>query len=258
MGRYIEFIKKNSFLFEELVKRDFKKKYKRTVLGMFWSMLSPLMTLLVMALVFTKFFGRDTPHYIIYLFAGNLIFSYFKESTTGGMGALVSNSGIISKVNVPKYLFVFAKNVSVLINFLLTLAIFFIFALFDGVDFGLHLITLIYPVICLLIFNLGMGLILSAMYVVFKDIQYLYDIFSMLLMYLSAIFYTVDIFEPTIQKLFYLNPLYCFISYFRTVVIDGVYASVELNLLCLFYAMASMIIGSWVYKKYNYRFIYYM
>ena len=81
----VQKLKKYQFLFEELVKRDFKKKYKRTVLGMAWSVLSPLLMLLVMKLVFTQFFGRNTPHYTIYLFCGNIVFSYFNDSTTQGM-----------------------------------------------------------------------------------------------------------------------------------------------------------------------------
>ena len=105
-------IKQNRFLFEELVKRDFTKKYKRTVLGMLWSILGPLMTLGVMALVFTQFFGRNMEHYVIYMFCGNLLFSYFKESTNGGMTALQANAKIFSKINVPKYMFVLSKNVS--------------------------------------------------------------------------------------------------------------------------------------------------
>lgn len=117
-------LKKHQFLFEELVKRDFKKKYKRTVLGMLWSILSPLLTLLVMRLVFTQFFGRGTPHYTTYLFCGNLVFSYFNESTREGMSSLMSNARIFTKVNVPKYLFLFSKNVQTLINFCLTLCVF--------------------------------------------------------------------------------------------------------------------------------------
>ena len=107
-------IKQNRFLFEELVKRDFAKKYKRTILGMLWSVLGPLMTLGVMALVFTQFFGRSMEHYIIYLFCGNLLYNFFKESTSTGMTALYDNSGIFSKVNVPKYMFLLSKNVSAL------------------------------------------------------------------------------------------------------------------------------------------------
>ena len=120
-------LKAYRFLFEELVKRDFKKKYKRTVLGMAWSILSPLMMLLVMKMVFTQFFGRNYPHYTIYLFCGNLVFSYFNESTSQGMFSLIGNASIFTKVNIPKYLFLFSKNVQTLINFGLTLGVFFFF-----------------------------------------------------------------------------------------------------------------------------------
>ena len=125
--KMLETLKKHQFLFEELVKRDFKKKYKRTILGMAWSILSPMLTLLVMRLVFTRFFGRMTAHYTTYLFCGNLVFSYFNESTSQGMSALMGNAGIFTKVNIPKYLFLFSKNVQTLINFGITLPVLFLF-----------------------------------------------------------------------------------------------------------------------------------
>ena len=100
-----ERLKKNQFLFEELVKRDFKQKYKGTVLGMAWSVLAPLLNLLVMRLVFTQFFGRDMEHYTTYLFCGTLVWSYYRESTRGGMNALVSNANVFTKIKLPKYLF---------------------------------------------------------------------------------------------------------------------------------------------------------
>ena len=224
------------FLFEELVKRDFKKKYKRTVLGMAWSVLSPLMMLLVMRLVFTQFFGRNMEHYTTYLFCGNLIFSYFNESSTQGMTSLMGNSAIFTKVNVPKYLFLFSKNVQTLINFGLTLCVFFIFCVLDGITFTWRFILLLYPIFCLVLFNLGVGLILSALFVFFRDISYLYDVFTMLLMYMSAIFYTVDGYPAAIQRLFLCNPVYCvikYIRYFRKIVIDAAIPSVWFHLLML-------------------------
>ena len=112
----------------------------------------------------------------------NKALAYFKESTSGGMNSLMANRGIFSKVNVPKYMFLLSKNVSSLINFGLTLCIFFLFALIDGVDFGLHFLALIYPICCLVVFNIGVGLVLSALFVFFRDISYLYDIFTLLLM----------------------------------------------------------------------------
>lgn len=158
-------IQKHGFLFSELVKRDFKKKYKRTVLGMAWSILSPLLTLLVMRVVFTQFFGRNMNHYTTYLFCGTLIFSYFNESTSQGMSALMGNSAIFTKVNVPKYLFLFSKNVQTLINFALTLCAFFVFCIIDGITFTWKFALLLCPIVCLVLFNIGVGLILSAWFV---------------------------------------------------------------------------------------------
>ena len=258
MNKFFHKIKQNRFMFTELTKRDFKQKYKRTVLGMGWSVLSPLLSLLVMRVVFTQFFGRNTPYYTTYLFAGNLIFSFFKESTNGGMYALMGNASIFSKINVPKYLFLFSKNVSAIINFGLTLLVFFVFAALDGITFSWRFLMLLYPILCLLLFNLGIGLILSALYVFFRDTKYLYDIFTLLLMYCSAIFYRVDSYPLAIQRVFLINPIYCVIKYFRVVVIDGGIPSISFHLLLLTYALLSLGIGAFIYKKNNQKFLYYV
>ena len=247
----------NKFLFEELVKRDFEHKYKRTVLGMAWSVLSPLLTLLVMKLVFTQFFGRTTPHYTIYLFAGTIVLSYFKEATNNGMTSMISNASVLNKINVPKYLFLFSKNVSSLVNFGLTLIIFFVFCIFDSITFHWGFLLLIFPVLCLIILNLGVGMILSAMYVFFRDTKYLYSVFLTLLTYVSAIFYNVSSFPEKVQDLFLLNPIYVYIKYFRMIVIDGVIPSLQYHGLCLGYALLAAVIGAVFYKRYNRRFVYY-
>ena len=246
------------FLFEELVKRDFKQKYKRTALGMGWSVLSPLLTLLVMRLVFTRFFGRNMEHYTTYLFAGNLMFSYFKESTNGGMQSLMANAGIFTKINVPKYMFLFSKNVSAVINFALTLVVFFIFVAIDGVPFRPSMFGIIYPIITLTMFNVGVGMILSAMFVFFRDTQYLYDVFTMLLMYLSAIFYNADAYTGWVQRLFLMNPVYCNIKYVRVVVLEGHLPSLAFHGLILLYGMLALIIGGTIYKVCNQKFLYYV
>jgi len=253
-----EAIKKNRFLFEELVSRDFKQKYKRTVLGMLWSILYPVLNLAVISMVMTRFFGREIPHYTIYLFCGTLVMSYFRESTIGGMNSLMANRGIISKINIPKYMFLLSKNVSSLINFGLTLCVFFLFCVFDHITFGFHFVFLFYAVVCLVIFNVGVGLVLSALFVFFRDISYIYDVFLILLNYLSAIFYKIDAFSPSVQRLFLCNPVYCYIHYFRCIVIDGSAPSLAFHGLCLFYALVSLGLGSWFYKRFNHQFLYYM
>ena len=245
-------------MLEELVKRDFKQKYKRTVLGMFWSVLNPLLTLLVMRLVFTNFFGRNAQYYTTYIFAGNLMFSYFKEQTNGGMQSLMANAHIFTKINVPKYMFLLSKSVSAIINFGVTLVIFFLFVIIDGVPFHWSVFAIIYPIIMITAFNLGVGMILSALFVFFRDTQYLYDVFTLLLMYMSAIFYYVDNFPAWVQRIFLLNPVYVAIQYVSIVVIDGNLPSLAYHTLLIIYAVVALVLGSLIYKKYNHKFLYYV
>ena len=251
-------LKTHQFLFEELVKRDFKKKYKRTVLGMAWSVLSPLLTLLVMRLVFTQFFGRNTPHYTTYLFCGNLVYSYFSEASNQGMSSLMENAAIFTKVNVPKYMFLLSKNVQCLINFGLTLCVFFVFCILDHITFTWRFVFLLYPICCELLFCIGVGMILSALYVFFRDMQYLWRVCIQLIMYMSAIFYTLDKYPAHVQRLFLVNPVYVIIKYFRLIVIDATVPSMAFHLLMAAEALIALGIGSWMYKKYNHRFLYYV
>ncbi len=256
--KYVNKLKQNQFLFEELVKRDFKKRYARTAIGMAWSILNPLLQLLVMKLVFTHFFGRSTPHYTTYLFSGMIVFNYFSESTREGMTSLVDNAGIFTKINVPKYLFLFAKNVQVLLNFLLILLVFFFFCILDHVNFTWKFILLVYPISLLVIFNVGVGLVLSAVYVFFRDMKYFWSIFIMLLHYLSAIFYQIDSFSDRTQKFFYINPIYLYIRYFRKIVIFGEIPQLSFHLLMLAEAIFVVTLGSLIYRKYNLKFLYYV
>ena len=258
MKQFTERWHKDRFILEELTKRDFKHKYKRTILGMGWSLLSPLLQLLVMRIVFTHFFGRNMPYYTTYLFAGNLMFSFFRESTNNSMTALVSNARIITKINSPKYLFLLSKNIAAIISFGITLIVFFLFAVIDGVPFHWTVFLMIYPMLLITVFNIGAGLILSALDVFFRDIQYLYSIFLLLLSYVSAIFYYVDSFPVNMQRLFLLNPVYCFIKYVRTIVINGTVPSVGLHLLLLLYSGIALAAGAIIYKTQNQKFLFYL
>lgn len=251
-------MRKHQFLFQQLVHRDFTKKYKRTVLGVAWSVLSPLLTLLVMNVIFGTLLGSDIEHYTIYLFSGQLVFSFFNESTNEGMTSLLNNADIFTKVNVPKYMFLLSKNISSLINFGITLCIYFLFVLINGIPITWKFILLLYPIVCLVMFNVGVGLILSAAYVFFRDIQYLYGIFTMLLMYMSAIFYSIDTFPQIGRNLFLVNPVYVYIRYFRKIVIENTIPSVWFHLIAIGYALIALWVGFFIYKKKNHSFLYYV
>ena len=253
-----EGLNRRRFLFEELVKRDFKKKYKRTILGMGWSMLSPLLMLLVMKIVFEQFFGRTVNHYTTYLFCGLLVFNWFSESTGGGMRSLFGNANIFTKVNVPKYLFLFSVNIQVLLNFTLTLLVFFMFCIFDNVPITWRFLFLAYPIATLLLFNVGIGMVLSALFVFFRDIDYLWSVALQLLMYGSAIFYSTDKFPPNVKLVFSLNPVYRHIAYFRQIVLSGAVPSLETHLTLLGFAFVAFLAGALMYKHYNTKFLYYV
>ena len=251
-------LKKHKFLFEELVKRDFKRKYKGTVLGMGWSMLMPLLMLLVMKVVFENFFGHNIAHYTTYLFCGNLVYSWFAESTNLGMRSLMVNAGIFTKVDVPKYLFLLSGSVQTLINFGLTMVIFFLFCALDHIAFTWKFLLLVYPIVTLFLFNVGVGLILSALHVFFRDMDYIWRVFLQLLMYGSAIFYPVDRLSPRLQTAFAFNPVYRHIAYFREVVLDGAVPGWGAHLTLLGVAALALLVGGWMYKRYNTKFLYYV
>ena len=254
----LEKMKRYRFLFEELVKRDFKKKYKRTILGMLWSVLAPLLNVLVLMLVFVNFFGRNQDHFIIYIFCGTMVMSFYTETTQGCMRALMANASIFTKINVPKYLFLLSKAFQAFINFLLTLIVFFAFCVGDGITFGWHMLAMLYPMLWLLILSFGVGMILSAMYVFFRDVEYLYSIFLTLLNYVSAIFYPTTMLPEQWRFLFYCNPVFVYIDYFRTVFIYSEIPSLLIHVLCAAYALVFLGIGCLIYKKCNHEFLYYV
>lgn len=255
--------RRHRFLFTELVKRDFKKKYKRTYLGMVWSLLSPLLSLSVMYLVFSNIFNSTIENYLIYLFCGNIVWAYFSDATNGGMASLMDNAEIFSKINVPKYLFLFSRNTSSLINFGATFVVFLVFCVATGVDFGFHFFMLLVPMLFLIVFNIGMGLVLSAMFVFFRDVQYLWSVFLTLLMYMSAIFYDPRAIGKIFglveaETLLWCNPVYSYIKYFRTIVLDGQIPGLLNHALVIGWALLAIGVGFLIYKKMNHKFLYYI
>jgi ABC-2 type transport system permease protein len=174
------------------------------------------------------------------------------------MRSLYGNAAIFTKVNVPKYLFLFSGSIQTLINFALTLCVFFVFCALDHVTFTWRFAMLVYPILTLLVFNMGLGLVLSALYMFFRDLDYLWRVFLQLLMYGSAIFYTIDQMPARTQLVFACNPIYRHIAYFREVVLNGSIPSLETHLVLAAFAGVTFAIGAWMYHHYNTRFLYYV
>ena len=251
-------IKKYMPLLHELVKRDLKLKYRRSVLGYLWSLLNPLLMMLIMTIVFSYMFRFDIPNYPLYLICGQTLFNFFNESTSMAMYSVIQNGLLIKKVYVPKYIFPISKVISSFVTMSFSLVAILIVMLVTRTAFHLSMLLFWAPLLMLLIFSCGVGMILSALFVFFRDITYLYDIFTLLLNYMSAIFYKVDAFSPMVQRIFLCNPVYCYIRYFRVVVLEGGIPSLPFHLLCAFYALLAAAAGGYIYKKYNHSFLYYV
>jgi ABC-2 type transport system permease protein len=258
-------IKKYAFLTKQLVIRDFKIKYKRSVLGILWSILYPLLTMTVMAIVFSQMFKFrvEGVNYLVYLLTGLVIFNYFNEASNGAMTSVVSNFSLINKVYIPKYIFPVSKILFVGINFLLTLIPLLIIIVFTGNGetkciINIYYLLLPYAFICLFMFTLGMGFILSAVSIFFRDMFYIYGVVITLWTYLTPIFYDISMLPTNIQTLMKLNPLYMYIDFARTIILYGQVPSLYSFLTCLGSSVLILLIGMVVFKRKQDKFIYYV
>lgn len=256
-SRIMQLADRYGYLMEQLIRRDFKARYKGTFFGILWSLISPFSIMLVQYIVFSRFFSR-TENYAAYLLTGSMIYNFFHDSTVQEMFTLRQNGGIISKINVPKITFFLSKAIACFINFLFVLIIYIIILIITGFPITPYFSGLVFPVTLLFIMNMGIGYILSGLSLFFKDTQYMYSIFTSILTYFCATFYKIEIFPETVQKLFYLNPVYCFITYARTLVLEARLPSFDLHLLCIFYALLAVTAAYLFNKKFSKRFIYYI
>lgn len=236
------------FLLAELIRRDFIKKYKRTTLGILWSALSPLLLLLTMDVIFGTFFGRNMPHYTIYLFCGLLLFNYFANSTRAAMRVLYDNSPIFSKVPVPMHYFLISQSVAQAIDFVVSLLVFFIFVAIDHIAFHWRFLYLLYPLACLYFINFGIGMFLSTLYIFFRDISYLWPVITRIIMYASAIFYDASILPGIMRRLLNCNPLYLCVSYFRQLIIHSTVPNPSTHIVMFIMAAACVFLGWFTYR----------
>lgn len=258
--------KRYSFLMKQLISRDFKVKYKRSVLGVLWSLLYPVLMMAVMALVFSQMFKFKTEgtNYIVYLMTALIMFNYFSDATNAAMTSVISNFSLINKVYIPKYIFPIAKCLFAGINFLLTLIPWLIiifltrFGLGDYFcSFNVWYILLPYIFICFLFFTMGIGLLLSCVSVFLRDILYIYGILLTIWNYLTPIFWGLEILPEGLVKIFQVNPLYQFITCARSIVLAGQRPSLTMLLTITLWGLGTFIVGSLIFKKKQDKFIYY-
>lgn len=252
--------KKYGFLLQQLVSRDFKVKYKRSVLGVLWSLLYPVMTMAVMALVFTNVFKFSTPgvNYLVYLMSGLVCYNYFSEATNLAMSSVVANFALINKVYMPKYIFPFSKCLFVGINFLLTLIPLYAIILLTGTGITFYHLLLPYTYFFLFCFTVGMGFLLSTIAVFLRDMFYIYGVLITLWMYLTPLFYDLTIIPEQFQPFMKCNPLYWFITFERQVILYYKVPDWDCFLMCAVFGLGFLALGIIVFKKNQDKFIYYI
>ena len=215
-------IAEKKFLLRQLVKRDLTSKYKDSVLGILWSFFNPLLIMLVFTAIFSMLFGKNIENFPVYFLSGRVLYDFFNSATKGSMRSMRKNAALLKKIYVPKYMFIISSVCYEFINFLISFVILFGVMIITGAQLHLTTVFAIIPIGLIFILIFGVGLILSVCNTYFSDIGYLYDVFSLILMYASALFYPIEIVPAQVQIIFTLNPLYCGITAFRECVVYGV------------------------------------
>ncbi|MBR5659682.1 MAG: ABC transporter permease [Lachnospiraceae bacterium] len=256
-----------SFLIEQLVARDFKTKYKRSVLGVFWSFLNPLLMMAVQYFVFIRLMnlrnsiGSENPmlnYYAVYLLVGIIIFGGFNDCCNQALRSIVYNASLITKVYVPKIIYPTTKVFSAGINLALSILPLYIIALINGLVPNFSILVLPLGLLFILVFTIGMGYFLSATVVFFRDIEFLWGVFSTMWMYATPIIYDIGFLPNTIQKLMFFNPLYHYIDFVRYIVILRQVPTAEETLICAAFSLGMFVLGLTVFKKTEDKFIFYI
>lgn len=253
--RFINNFTKYRFLLVELIKRDMFVKYKGSVLGIFWSFLNPLLQMIILVLVFGYFFGKDIPYFPVYVLTGRLLYAFFSSATKRAMTSIRGGAAIMKKVYVPKYIYVLSSVFSELVTLFISMIILLGVMIIINCPFRLVNLYSLVPIFLLLVFTIGCGLILAPAYVYFKDMKYLYNVFTQLLMYGCAIFFPISILPAKFQTIFYLNPVFVAISGLRDAIIYGKIQPLDQTLYLAISAIAALMIGVLIFYKTQDEFI---
>lgn len=237
------------YVIRELTSREIKRKYARSYLGILWSVLNPLLTMMVLTAVFSTMFRRSIENFPVYYLSGWIVWSLFSEGTKSSMTVLVDNKNLLIKTQFPRIVFVLSRSYTALSNFLFScIGYAFILALFQmrmSWTWLLFLVALLFE----LMFVVGLGALLSILYVFFADVKHLYGVFLTLLMYLSAIFYPVDRLPEVMRVLLGYNPVYIFIDFVRQVIMDCSVPPLELWIKMAAWSVSMFVIGIAVFHR---------
>lgn len=251
-------LKKDWFILRSLVSKDFKLKYRRSVLGVLWSVLNPLLMMVVLTAVFSTIFRFNIENFPLYLILGQTLFALMTDATSNAMSSVIGSAPLIKKIRINKMIFPVEKAVFALVNFCISLiavaAVMLFFRIVPTVNILLLPLLLAY----LFMFSLGIGLLLAALAVFFRDVMHLWGVITTAWTYATPLFYPVEILPDWALPIMYSNPMYYYVEYFRDIALYGVTPSVTQNLICLGCGVVAMLVGVLVFRSQQKKFILYV
>ena len=251
-------LQRNWFILSSLVSKDFKLKYRRSALGVVWSVLNPLLMMIVLSAVFSTFFRFDIENFPLYLILGSTLFSLMSESTTTAMNSIIDSSALIKKIRIEKILFPLEKVIFQLVNYVLSLIAVAAVMIFFRVTPTLNLLFLPLLLLYVIMFSAGLGFLLSALVVFFRDISHLWSVVITAWTYATPLFYPVSILPDWMMRIMSFNPMYHYVTYMRDIALWNITPSLEMNLLCFGMGFAMLIVGFFVFRKLEKKFILYV
>lgn len=258
MYRYVLNLIKYRTLLIELVSRDLKIKYRKSILGYIWSLLNPLMMMAVVSLVFSYLFRYEIERYALYVLVGQIIFGFYSEATNLSMTSVIDNGSLLKKVYIPKYIFPLSRVFSSFVNMMFSFGAIAIMLIINRVGLTFNILLLPLGLAYVFLFSLGVGLMLSSITVFYRDVIHLYSVLLVAWMYLTPIFYPENIL-PTIGRIIIkFNPLYYYITYFRKIIVFGETPSIHMNVICLLFGCIALGIGVKAFIKNQDKFVLYL
>jgi len=238
-----------------MVKRDFITRYRKSVLGVVWSVLNPILMMLILTFVFQYLFRFEIENMPVYIISGRVIFDFFQESTTLSMNSIIASEGVIKKIYVPKYIFPLSKMISSLMNLGFMFIAFLIVFIVTGTEFQWTMLLVPLPLLYLFIFSLGVAMFMASMSVFFRDLSHLYVVLLSLWMFMTPIFYPIEIIPDWLLPYYGLNPMLHFLNIFRAMTMDGTVLGLWDHMVSIGNALAAFCFGTYVFMRQQDRYI---
>lgn len=255
MSTYIKNFLKFQPLLSELVARDVKIKYRRSVLGVLWTLLNPLCMMIILSVVFSNIFKFDVENFPLYVLSGQVVFNFFNDATTSSMTSIINNAALLKKIYVPKYLFVLARVFSSFINLMASFTALLLVMVAVRAELHWTLFLSVFPLFLVVMFSLGVGMLLAALTVRFRDIMHLYSVFTTGLMYLTPVIYPMSILPDGIKTVVLMNPLTNYVIMFRDFAFNHTLPSAGSLILGIVECLAAVVLGLYVFYKNQDEFI---